>query len=463
MPLAMLENDPIISVAEFNQRLRHAVEDASRSEWVEGEVAGMKFAPSGHAYFSLKDEREPALLDCVMYRSAALKFRRMLLNGTRVQARGRATVWVPRGRLQFTVEQVRAAGRGAHLLALEELKRKLSAEGLFDESRKRAVPLEPRVIGVVTSAVGAAFQDIIAVAFRRGGAHIVLSPSLVQGQDAAESLIAAIDRIEQHPLLDVLIIGRGGGSNDDLMAFNDERVVRRVAAARVPVVSAVGHDVDTTLSDWVADVRAATPSQAAELTVVDSTQRQERLGHHVRALQRCMGRRLADDHATLESIRARVSDPRFTFLQKQQSLDDFVLRAAGCVRAKVRKSSAVVDGFEKRLQARHPLAVLARARHVFTPHDQRLRSCMRQRLAELTLGLADRTTRLQGLSPVAILARGYSIARGPNGRAVCSAAEIEPGDALSLTLHQGTAVVEVKEKREAVPNIIDGTPRRPGP
>ena len=459
----MTDNDPIISVAEFNQRLRHAVEDASRSEWVEGEVAGMKLAPSGHAYFSLKDEREPALLDCVMYRSAALKFRRMLLDGTRVQARGRATVWVPRGRLQFTVEQVRAAGRGAHLLALEELKRKLSAEGLFDASHKRAVPLEPRVIGVVTSAVGAAFQDIIAVAFRRGGAHIVLSPSLVQGQDAAESLIAAIDRIERHPLLDVLIIGRGGGSNDDLMAFNDERVVRRVAAVRVPVVSAVGHDVDTTLSDWVADVRAATPSQAAELTVVDSTQRQERLRHHVRALQRCMGRRLADDHATLESIRARVSDPRFTFLQKQQSLDDLVLRAAGCVRARVRKSSAVVDGFERRLQARHPLAVLSRARQALTPHDHRLRSCMRQRLAALTLGLTDRTARLLGLSPVAILARGYSIARGPNGRAVRSTAEIEPGDALSLTLHQGTAVVEVKEKREALPNIIDGTPKRPGP
>ena len=463
MQLAMTDTDPIISVAEFNQRLRHAVEDASRSEWVEGEVAGMKLAPSGHAYFSLKDEREPALLDCVMYRSAALKFRRMLLDGTRVQARGRATVWVPRGRLQFTVEQVRAAGRGAHLLALEELKRKLSAEGLFDESHKRAVPLEPRVIGVVTSAVGAAFQDIVAVAFRRGGAHIVLSPSLVQGQDAAESLIAAIDRIERHPLLDVLIIGRGGGSNDDLMAFNDERVVRRLAAVRVPVVSAVGHDVDTTLSDWVADVRAATPSQAAELTVVDSTQRQERLWHHVRALQRCMGRRLADDHATLESIRARVSDPRFAFLQKQQSLDDLVLRAASCVRARVRKSSAVIDGFERRLQARHPLAVLSRARQAFTPHDQRLRSCIRQRLAALTLGLADRTTRLQGLSPVAILARGYSIARGPNGRAVCSAAEIESGDALSLTLHRGTAVVEVKEKREAVPNIIDGTPKRPGP
>ncbi len=459
----MNDNESVISVAEFNQRLRHAVEDASRGEWIEGEVTGMKVAPSGHAYFCLKDEREPALLDCVMYRSAALRFRRLLANGSRVQARGRATVWVPRGRLQFSVDQLRAAGRGAHLLALEELKRKLSAEGLFDPQRKRPVPLDPRVIGVVTSAVGAAFQDIVSVAFRRGGAHIVLCPALVQGQGAVESLLAAIDRIERHPLLDVLIIGRGGGSNDDLMAFNDERVVRRVAAVRVPVVSAVGHDIDTTLTDWVADVRAATPSQAAELTVIDAKHRQERLNHQVRALQRCLSRRLADDRATLEAIRARVSDPRFAFLQKQQMLDDLLLRAASCLRAKVRKGFSTLDASERRLHAQHPLTVLTRARHEFTPLDQRLRSCMHRQLGELRLRLADRASRLEGLSPVAVLARGYAIARRPDGRAVRSVEEIEVGDALALTLHQGGAVVRVKEKRERAPNPIDGTLERPGP
>jgi exodeoxyribonuclease VII large subunit len=349
------------------------------------------------------------------------------------------------------------------LLALEELKRKLSAEGLFDPARKRPVPADPRVIGVVTSAVGAAFQDIVTVAFRRGGAHIVLCPALVQGEGAAESLIAAVDRIERHPMLDVLIIGRGGGSNDDLMAFNDERVVRRIAAVRVPVVSAVGHDIDTTLSDWVADVRAATPSQAAELTVVDSKHCQERLKHHVRALRRCMARRFADDRATLETIRARVSDPRFTFLQKQQTLDDLLLRAASCLRAKARRDSSALDGIERRLHARHPLTVLSRARHEFSPHDQRLRACMRQRLAGLRLQLADRGSRLEGLSPVAVLARGYAIAIGPDGRAVRSIGEIALGDALSLTLYEGRAIVEVKEKRGQAPNPIDGTPNRPGP
>jgi exodeoxyribonuclease VII large subunit len=459
----MNETEPVVSVAEFNQRLRHVVEDVSRGEWVEGEVTSMKLAPSGHAYFCLKDEREPALLDCVMYRSSALKFRRLLVNGTRVQVRGRATVWVPRGRLQFTVELARAAGLGAHLLALEELKRKLAAEGLFDPERKRPVPTAPRVIGVVTSAVGAAFQDIVAVAFRRGGAHLVLSPALVQGQGAAESLIAAIERIERHPLLDVLIIGRGGGSNDDLMAFNDERVVRRLAAVRVPVVSAVGHDIDTTLSDWVADVRAATPSQAAELTVVDQTQREERLNNCVRGLHRCMAHRLADDRATLDLIRSRVSDPRFAFLQKQQVVDDLMLRAASCARARVRKGLSLLAGVERRLHARHPLTVLSRARHEFAPYDQKLRRGMHQRLIKHKLELADRTTRLEGLSPLAILSRGYAIARRPDGRAVRSTEEIELGGRLSLTLHRGMAVVEVQEKRDPSPNSIDGTPNRPGP
>jgi exodeoxyribonuclease VII large subunit len=459
----MNDSDPIISVAELSRRLRHAVENASYPEWVEGEIAGMKLAPSGHAYFTLKDEREPALLDCVMYRSAALKFRRLLVDGTRLQVRGHATVWIPRGRLQFSVEQVRAAGRGAHLLALEELKQKLGAEGLFDDSRKRPVPLEPRVIGVVTSAVGAAFQDIIAVSFRRGGAHIILSPALVQGKEAPESLISAIDLIERHPLLDVLIIGRGGGSNDDLVAFNDEGVVRRIAKVRVPVVSAVGHDVDTTLSDWVADVRAATPSQAAELTVVDSTQRQERLDRHASALQRCMLRRLADDRATLQTVRARVSDPRFTFLQKQQLLDELTLRAGSSLRSRIRKSRLTFDTFERRLQARHPLTVITRARHALMPFDQRLRSLTRERLSRLALVVSDRTARLQGLSPVAILARGYAIARRPDGRAVRWVAEIEAGDHLSLTFHRGMAVVEVREKKDTPPNTIDGTPNRPGP
>lgn len=454
---------PIISVAEFSRRLRRVVEEASYAEWVEGEVSGSKSAPSGHVYFSLKDEREPALLDCVMYRTQALRFRKLLSDGTRIQVRGRATVWVPRGRLQFSVEQVRAAGQGSLVLALEELKQRLAAEGLFDPARKRALPAEPRVIGVVTSAVGAAWQDITAVAFRRGGAHVVLSPALVQGDEAANSLVAAIDLIERHPQLDVLIIGRGGGSSEDLMAFNDERVVRRIAQVRVPVVSAVGHDINTTLSDWVADVRAATPSQAAELTVIDSAQRQERLLGQAAALRRSLVRRFAEDRATLQALRARVADPRFTLLQRQQQLDELGLQAQGSIRKKLRTTQQRFDAVERRLRAQHPMAVLARARQAWIPLDLRLPVAIRNRLSQCSEKLSHETTRLEGLSPLAILERGYAVAYRPRGQVVRSALEIVVGESLSLRLHKGGALVVVKEKHMPTPNIVDGPGNGPRP
>ena len=260
----------VYSVADLDRRLKRAVESASLDIWVVGEVSGAKPAPSGHVYFCLKDEREDAIIDCVMYRSAPVRARFLIVDGARVQLRGRATVWAPRGRLQFVGDMARPAGRGALLEALENLKNKLLGEGLFHSDRKRPLPRHAHVIGVVTSASGAAIHDIAKVAFRRGGVRIVLSPASVQGQAAATQVIEAIDRLESVRDLDVIIVGRGGGSAEDFMVFNDEAVVRRVAGCRVPVVSAVGHEIDVTLTDLAADARAATPSQAAEMVVADS-------------------------------------------------------------------------------------------------------------------------------------------------------------------------------------------------
>ena len=456
-------SEPVVSVAEFSRRLRRAVEATVCVDWIEGEISSSKAASSGHVYFCLKDEREPAMIDCVMYRTQALRFRKLLTDGTRVQVRGKPSLWIPRGRLQFSVEQVRAAGRGSLLQALEELKQRLAAEGLFDPARKRALPLEPRVIGVVTSAHGAAWKDIIAVAFRRGGAHVVLSPALVQGQEAPLSIISAIDRIEQHERLDVLIVGRGGGSGEDLMAFNDERVVRRIAATRVPVISAVGHDIDTTLSDWVADVRAATPSQAAEMAVIDAEQRRERLARMVLELHRAFGRRISEDRATLQSLRARVADPRYTILQRQQLLDELVSESAGIVRSKIRATRLAFELLDRRLRARHPRAVVAQSRNAFVPLNLRLTAIFHDRLSRRQSQLSGQTARLSGLSPVAILARGYAIVHRSGGQAVRSSAEIAVGDRLSLRLHHGGAVVSVEEKHPPMPNTVDGTARGPGP
>src|SRR6185295_9621774 len=289
----------VYSVADLDRRLKRAVEGATADVWVEGEVSGAKPAPSGHVYFCLKDEKEDAIVECVMYRSSPVRARRLIVDGARVQLRGRATVWAPRGRLQFMGDMARPAGRGALLEALENLKNKLLAEGIFSLERKRPLPAHPSVVGVVTSASGAAIHDIAKVAFRRGGVRIVLSATVVQGQNAALRVIQAIDRLEELPDLDVIIVGRGGGSADDLMVFNEEAVVRRVAECRVPVVSAVGHEVDVTLTDLAADARAATPSQAAEMVVPDERVMMRRLLDLCSRMVRSMKMHLAEDEATL--------------------------------------------------------------------------------------------------------------------------------------------------------------------
>ncbi|HET9955715.1 MAG TPA: exodeoxyribonuclease VII large subunit, partial [Polyangiaceae bacterium] len=234
-------SETVLSVAELGRQLKNATESLGLSLWVEGEVSSFKRAPSGHVYFTLKDQAADACIECVMYKLDAFRSLRHLAEGAKIQLCGRATVWAPRGRLQFVGHRARPAGRGALLIALEALKEKLAQEGLMDPARKRALPREPRVVGIVTSAAGAAFHDIRSVAFRRGAVKLVLSSALVQGDGAPESLLKALDRIERYPGLDVVIVGRGGGSGEDLMAFNDERVVRRVAGFAVPVVSAVGH------------------------------------------------------------------------------------------------------------------------------------------------------------------------------------------------------------------------------
>ncbi|HEX7671555.1 MAG TPA: exodeoxyribonuclease VII large subunit [Polyangiaceae bacterium] len=440
-----------IGVAELARRLRRAVEGITGKEWVEGEVASLRIAASGHLYFCLKDEREDAMIDCVMYRTQALRARRHLLDGARVQLFGRATVWAPRGRLQLVAEAARPAGRGALLAALEALKEKLRAEGLFLPGRKRPLPREPRVVGVVTSAHGAAIHDIVTVAFRRGGVRILLSPALVQGDGAAASIVLAIDRLEQVRELDVLVIGRGGGSSDDLMAFNDERVVRRVARARVPVVSAVGHEIDTTLTDAVADVRAATPSEAAELVVPDSVARVEALSRAETALIRAMHSRLLEDEHVVSRLRAKIGDPRFLIAEKQQYLDDLSIRLERRALRETAQRRAALESLRQRLSARHPRAVVAEARARLGPIRARLGAAAELRVEAARGALGEVIAGLDALSPLAVLSRGYAIATTSEGRAVRSASEVEAGDELSIRLHEGRLDVAVRSTQEGTP------------
>jgi exodeoxyribonuclease VII large subunit len=454
-----MESDDVITVAELDRRLRRAVETVSGDRWIEGEVASLKRAPSGHVYFTLKDEREEAVIDCVMYRFDAQRARRILTDGARLQLRGRATVWAPRGRLQMVGTLARLAGRGELLLALERLKEQLAKEGLFEPGRKRALPTAPHVVGVVTSGSGAAFHDIRTVAFRRGGLKLVLAPALVQGEAAATSIVSALDLLERYPGLEAVIVGRGGGSGEDLMAFNDERVVRRVARCRVPVVSAVGHETDVTLTDLVADVRAATPSQAAELLVSDRAAQREALQRCERHLVRAQLSLLAAAHARLSRVQKRVSDPRFVIAARQQELDELAERMARVARSRLARGRRAVSELSQRLAHRHPERVLSRARGELGLLEGRLSAAARLQLSWRRKAFGSRVAQLHALSPLAVLGRGYAIAT-KDDLPVLSSQELVVGDAVRVQVAHGAfrarvTVLEDARDDEELPPVSE--------
>jgi exodeoxyribonuclease VII large subunit len=436
-------SEEVLSVGELDRRLKRAVELGSAGVWVEGEIASFKPAVSGHVYFTLKDERDDAVIECVMYKFEAQRARRVLSEGARIQLRGKATVWAPRGRLQFVGDRARPAGRGAILEALEALRLKLDAEGLFSAEHKRELPPDPRIVGVVTSKAGAAFSDIRTVAFRRGSVRLVLANARVQGEGAAESILAAIDAIERYPGLDVLIVGRGGGSGEDLMAFNDERVVRRVAASKVPVVSAVGHEIDLSLTDLAADVRAATPSQAAELVVPDARQRLDRLARCKLELGRSLRARLSLAQNQLSRLEHAIEDPRFLIAERQQELDELDARLGRRLQRSLAAYGTQLGGLERRLFARHPRAVLAHTSVELRLLKVRLGVEFRRGLRERRAAVADAAGRLDALSPLAVLSRGYAIASTRDGQAVRDAATLRPGETIAVRVAKGRLEAEI--------------------
>lgn len=434
---------PVLSVGELDRKLRRLVESATEDVRVEGEISGLKVVSSGHAYFTLKDEREEACIECVMYRTAPPRSRKLLADGARVVLFGKATVYVPRGRLQLLADSARPAGRGALLEALERLKTKLAAEGLFAPQRKRPLPADPKVIGVVTSADGAAIHDIITVAFRRGGVRLLLAPAPVQGPTAAQRIAQALLLLSRVPEVEVIIVGRGGGSADDLSAYNEEVLVRAVAACRVPTVSAVGHEIDTTLTDLAADARAATPSQAAEMLVADAGARRDMLDHLRARMRRALHHRLDAAHALLERQRAALGSPERRIDEERQQIDDAMARMQGSLARLITRRRAEIARYERSLAARHPSAVIADARADLGPLEVRLGASMRRRLSALREGLAGNASGLDALSPLAVLSRGYAIATAAGGRAVRDAREVAVGDRLTVRVHRGSLLVDV--------------------
>lgn len=386
----------IVTINQLTAFLKVIIEDDKDLQdlWVDGEISNLTIARSGHAYFTLKDDTTQ--IEAVMWRSALARQRMVPREGDRVVAHGDVTFYQPRGRLQFQVDVLQPQGTGALQLKLEELRQKLEAEGIFDPSRKRPLPEFPLRIGVVTSSSGAVWHDIQHVVARRYPlADLVLAPASVQGESAPESLVSALTRLQEEAEPDVIIIGRGGGSLEDLWAFNDERVVRAIFAVRVPVISAVGHETDTTLADYVADLRAPTPSAAAELAVPDLLMIDETLREGRERLGVLLERRLDDT------------------LQLLDDLQELLVRLS-------------------------PIARLEALEHDLQPLEREIRSAMRHRLALCQSEIDGLSEVLAALSPKALMGRGFAfVCDAGSGTAVRSVRDTRIGDTIRAIVHDG--------------------------
>lgn len=434
----------VFRVAQLNRTVRARLEDEYKSVWVEGELSDVTIAGSGHVYFTLNDEDEPAQVRGVMFKSDAQRCRAFLSNGARVRMRGYLSLFEPRGSFQLIARACKPAGDGDLQAQLAALRDKLQAEGLLDPARKRALPLLPRVIGVVTSTSGAALHDIVRVADGRGPVRILVAPCFVQGVDAPRSIVVALEAIQRVPELDVVIVGRGGGASEDLQAFNDEQVVRAIGRCRVPTVSAVGHEVDVTLSDLIADVRAATPSNAAELVVPEQRALIQQLDHFDRRLARALEVAIGRKRIQLDRLARKVTDPRsalFASRRRLQALQDQLQRP---LQQRLRRQRVTLTQLQQRLARRDPRMTLVADRSRLAQLSTRLEAAARPLLNARRAQLSELSARLQALSPTQILARGYAIAlHEPTGKALIHAHDAAIGDAVSVRLHDGTLRTQV--------------------
>ncbi|MBI2788370.1 MAG: exodeoxyribonuclease VII large subunit [Elusimicrobia bacterium] len=389
----------VFTVSELNAQVHQLLEASFPELWVEGEISNCKAYPSGHTYLSLKDDK--AQIKAVLFKGSSFGVRFKFTDGLKILARGRVTSYEPRGDLQFIISAAEPREKGALQLALEQLKAKLQAEGLFDEARKKPLPPFPKSVGVVTSGQGAAVRDIIHVLSRRWpGLDIRVWPVKVQGPGAAAEIADAIRGFnELAPDTGVLLVGRGGGSIEDLWAFNEEPVARAIAASSIPVISCVGHETDTTIADFVADLRAPTPSAAAEMAVPEKAAVLDRVAELVDAMSQ-------DLRDTLESLSRRLQyaaahpflkDPRRLWEQRVQRVDDLSMR---------------------------------------------LPEALRRRLETLGLRLGAAAGRLDAISPLAVLARGYAIATS-KGKVLTSPKQVRKGDPVTVRLSEGEIDCEV--------------------
>jgi len=434
----------VFTVSRLNREARAVLEGSFPLLWIEGEISNLARPSSGHLYFSLKDSA--AQVRCAMFRQRNMHLKFRPQDGMHVVLRARVSLYEGRGEFQLIAEHMEEAGDGALRRAFEQLKQRLAAEGLFDAARKRPLPLLPRCIGVVTSPTGAAIRDILTVLRRRFPTiPVVVYPVAVQGSDAAAQIAAAIRRAGERGDCDVLIVGRGGGSLEDLWAFNEEPVARAIYASPVPVVSAVGHEIDFTIADFVADVRAPTPSAAAELLSPDREEWLLRLARLGQRLQRGVHKQLQHKARNAEWLAKRLKHPGRRLQEIGQRVDELEQRLHQSRRNGLRHAAARLATLQARLGRQTPAHRLALLQTRRVDLMRRLQTTMDHALDRFNRRLGEAAHALDTVSPLATLSRGYAIISAADGRILRSTDETAPNQRIQARLAHGRLLCRVEE------------------
>ena len=437
-----------LTVTELNSRVKElfSTTEWARDIWVVGEISNFKMYTSGHCYFTIKDNGSE--IRAVMFKSARSRIDFNPSDSLKIEAYGHLDMYVERGSYQFIVESMKRSGIGDLYLKYEALKKKLTEEGLFSSERKRQLPKYPKTIGVVTSPTGAVIHDILTKTKRLFPVDILLAPAQVQGEGAAKSIVSGIELLNKVGV-DVIIVGRGGGSLEDLWAFNEEQVARAIVASKVPIISSVGHETDFTLADFAADVRAPTPTGAAQLAVRDKVEVYRQLEEYKARCDKALS--LVTEHmrARFNTADAKLSPKRAQ--EKVEHLgmrvDDLSSRASHAVKEKVASMCTRFASLEKRPEPALK-ASLSRRRSESTALFARVDPAIRNIITTRKHGESNLSARLDALNPYSVLDRGYSFVAGPDGRAVTSVRGLEVGSSITVRMRDGKVQADVKEKEE---------------
>ncbi|MCG7916289.1 MAG: exodeoxyribonuclease VII large subunit [Candidatus Thiodiazotropha taylori] len=440
----------IFSVSRLVRETRAILEASFPLLWVSGEISNLAQPASGHIYFSLKDEA--AQVRCAMFRMKRQRLRFRPENGQQVLIRAKVSLYEARGEFQLIAEHMEPAGEGALRFAFEQLKQKLAAEGLFDTEQKKPIPVPPKQLGLITSPSGAAVRDLLSVLKRRFPAlPVIIYPVQVQGEDAARQIVQMLKLAERRQECDLLILSRGGGSLEDLQAFNEEQVARAIHQLSIPVVTGIGHEIDFTIADFVADRRAATPSAAAELVTPDQLEWQQRLHAVTRRLKQNQQQRLQQlqQHFSALLKRLQIQHPKRRLQQQAQRLDELSDRLSRQFHFNLLQKHQRIDRLHTRLARQTPEQRLKRLMQQTANLEQRLHRAVTQRLNREQTRFTQLGRDLHNLSPLNTLGRGYAIVSSPTTNAIITdVAEVELGDELQARLHKGSLICQVVKKKD---------------